>query len=137
MEIKDKEITFRTEIEFKGSIAEFGKMAAVLKDQPIDIGVEWPPDHIYGCWPIGPQKLLRAEVLQTVTKDMPRFILVETIHGGIRDPHLHIGNEVVLLGRERFKELVGQVAMRLAGDLAAVADHQEAVGAIRNLVREP
>lgn len=135
VEIKDREITFRTEIAFKGSIAEFQKVAAVLKDQPIDMRVEWPPDHTMGCWPIEPQKLIGGEILEKVVKGMPRFKLVKSIDGGIRDPHLHIGDEIVLLGREQFKDLVEQVAMRLAGDLAAVADHAETVGAIRNLVR--
>lgn len=110
-------------------------MAAVLREQPIDMRVEWPPDHTQGCWPIDPQKLIVREVLNKVVKNMPRFKLVKPIPGGILDPHLHIGDEIVLLGREQFKELVGQVAMRLAGDFAAVADHAETVGAIRNLVR--
>lgn len=136
MKIKDREITFRTEIEFTGSIAEFEKVAAVLADQPFRFGVQWPPDHTDGCWPIDPQKIIVPEVLEKVTKDMPRFRLVKPIPGGIREAHLHIGDEIVLLGLEQFKELVGQVALKLAGDLAEVADHVETIGAIRNLVRE-
>lgn len=112
-------------------------MAAVLADQPFRIGEIWPEPHpTMGCWPIRPLELLGAEMVETVTKNMPRFKLVKGIEGGIRDPHLHIRDEVVLLGREQFRKLVGQVAMRLAGDLAAVADHAETVGAIRNLVRQ-
>jgi hypothetical protein len=136
MKIKDKEIKFRTEIGFTGSIAEFEKMITTLKEQTIEIGVQWPPDKTLGCWIVEPQRLLVAEVIETITKGMPRFKLVKSIKGGIRNPHLHIGDEVVLLGREQFRKLAGQVALKLAGDLATVADHAETVSAIRNLAQK-
>ncbi len=127
-------ITFKTEIEFKGSIAEFEKVAAALVELPIRIRVEWPPGHTAGCWPIGPEELLSKKVLEKVTEGMPRIKIIKGIPGGIRDPHLHIENEVALLDRARFKEVVGQVAMELAGRLAERAEYVETVGAIRNLV---
>jgi len=136
MEIKDRKITFRTEIEFIGSVAEFDKLTTVLVDQPIRIRAEWPKDHTAGCWPIEPQKLISESLIEKFTIDTPRFKLMKPIPGGIRDPHLHIKDEIFLLGRDQFKELISQVSMKLAGDLASVADHVEAVGAIRNLVQK-
>ena len=130
----DKTITFRTEIEFKGSIAEFEKVAAALVELPIRVRVEWPICHTAGCWDIAPEELLSKKVLERVTEGMARFKIIRGIPGGIRDPHLHIRDEVVLLDRARFKEVVGQVAMELAGRLAERAEYTETVGAIRNLM---
>jgi len=134
----NEEITFRTEIEFKGSIEELGKVVAALAELPIRTRVEWPPGHTAGCWPIPPEEFLSREVLDKVIEGMPRIRveILRGIRGGIRDPHLHIRDDVVLLDRVRFKELVGQAAMQLAGTLAEKAEYTETVGAIRNLVPE-
>jgi ABC-type siderophore export system fused ATPase/permease subunit len=48
---------------------------------------------------------------------MPRLRINEGIRGGIRNPHFHVADEIVLLDDGRFKELVGQVAKELAKDL--------------------
>ena len=136
----DDKIIFRTEIEFAGPIAEFEKVAAALAELPVRVRAEWPPGHTAGCWPIPPEKLLSKKVLERVTEGMPR-IVIRPIPGGIRDPHLHIGDEAVLVDRLRFKEVVGQVAMELAGRLAQRAEYAETVGASLNLmpgvIREP
>ena len=130
----DDNITFRTEIEFKGPIAEFEKVAVALAELPIRIRVEWPPDHTAGCWPIGPEEIINPKILGKVTEGMRRIKIVRGIKGGIRDPHLHLKDEVVLLDRTRFKEVVGHVAMELGGRLAERSEYVETVGAIRHLV---
>ncbi|MFB0535859.1 MAG: hypothetical protein ACETWR_12860 [Anaerolineae bacterium] len=131
----EEKITFRTEIEFKGSIGELGKVVAALQELPIGIGVEWSPVHPLGCTKVF-EEFLSGKVLDKVIEGMPRIKaeIIRGIRGGIRDPHLHIDNEVVLLDRVRFKEVVGQVAMELAGRLGETADYTETVGAIRNLM---
>lgn len=62
-------------------------------------------------------RLLSSEMLAKIAKDMPRVKLIKNIYGGIRNPHLHINNEVVLLDSARFKEFVGQVATELGKGL--------------------
>jgi len=62
-------------------------------------------------------KLLSKEMLNRLTKDMPKIKIIKDIDGGMRNAHLHVGNEVVLLDRARFKELVGQVAAEMAKGL--------------------
>ena len=57
-DIKEREITFRTEIEFKGSIEEFQQLSADLVKLPIRLRAEWPPTHTAGCWPVAPEKIL-------------------------------------------------------------------------------
>jgi hypothetical protein len=39
---------------------------------------------------------------------------IKDIAGGIRDPHVHLENEIVLLDRDRFKLMVSEVASMLA-----------------------
>ncbi len=69
------------------------------------------------CGFIPVTKILSKELIDKIAKEMPRTKIIKNIDGGIRTPHLHIENELVLLDRARFKELVGQVAMELAKDL--------------------
>ena len=45
IKIKDKKITFRTEIEITSSIIEFQKVTAALVDLPIKLRLEWPIEH--------------------------------------------------------------------------------------------
>lgn len=59
-------------------------------------------------------KLLTKEMLNKLVKGMPKVRIIKDINGGMRNPHLHVGNEVVLLDRAKFKELVGQVAAEMA-----------------------
>ena len=132
----NKAITFRTEIEFKGSAEEFGTVAAALVELPIRIRVEWPPGHLAGCWPVSIGHVLSDKILDKITEGMPRINakIIQGIAGGIRDPHLHLGDEIVLLDRIRFKQVAGQVAQELVERLADKAGYTETVGAIRNLV---
>jgi hypothetical protein len=56
-------------------------------------------------------------MLAEITNGMPRFqlkALPQDICGGIRTAHIHLGDEVVLLDRERFRTYVGHVAQGLA-----------------------
>jgi hypothetical protein len=132
----NKTITFKTEIEFRGSAEEFGKVAAALVELPIRIRVEWPPGHLAGCWPVLINEVINDSILDKITEGMPRISakINQGIPGGIRDPHLHLRDEVVLLDKNRFKQLAGQVAQELTERLADKAGYTETVGAIRNLV---
>jgi len=76
--------------------------------------VPLPDKPFPGIWPI--TKLLSKELRDKLMQDMPR-IKINDIHGGIRNPHLHVRDEVVLLGRAQWKKFVGQVAMELSKDL--------------------
>lgn len=76
--------------------------------------IQFPRKPFPGIWPI--TKLFSKELLDKITQGMLR-IKINDIHGGIRNPHLHVRNEVVLLDRARWKEFVGQVAMKLSKDL--------------------
>ena len=132
----EKEITFRTEVEFKGSAEEFAKVAEALVKLPVRLRVEWPPGHLAGCWPVGIEKLLGRPALNRIAEGMPRLKIVKGIDGGMRDPHFHLGDEIVLLSRERFRELVGKAAMEIAGIFADKAEYAQAIGTIRSMVNQ-
>jgi hypothetical protein len=129
------EITFRTEIEFVGSADEFGKVVASLKGLPIRLRSEWPPDHLAGCWPLPPFEIIGDDILEKIIKGKPRLGpgIINGIRGGIRDPHLHVGDEVVMIDRKAFKEVVGRVAMELAGKLSEKGEYVETLNAVRTL----
>ena len=62
-------------------------------------------------------RLFSTHLLDKIAEGMPRLKINKGINGGIRNPHFHVANGVVLLDRARFKQLVGQVAEQLAKDL--------------------
>ncbi len=129
----DNNLTFRTEIEFKGTFEEFEKVAAVLTDLPIRIRVEFPPDKTAGCWIVSPMEILPIKFINKITENMPRIKVLKGLCGGIRDPHLHFKDEIVMIDRGRFVELVGSVAHEMAGKLAARGEYTEVLNAIRGL----
>jgi hypothetical protein len=80
---------------------------------------EWkhvPPQHLAGCNPEPFADLLGPDVLTKIVGDLPRMRVqfIKDIPGGIRTAHVHLGDEVALLDRAKFRTLVGQVARALA-----------------------
>jgi hypothetical protein len=124
---------WKAEITFKGTAEEFNKMSASLAEMLKlgRVGIDIPGWHP-GRW----AGLIQSDIdilgidMKALTEGMPRFnikslphiggggiaggIRIPPIAGGIRSPHLHIENEVVLLDRDRFKTFVGEVARELA-----------------------
>ena len=131
-------ITFRTEIAFQGSIEEFGKLVAVLKEWPLVLRAEWPPDHLAGCWPTPISGIVDARVLAKATEGRPMISadIIQGIDGGIRNAHLHVGGDVVLLDRAGFKEVVRAATTTLADKFVEVADYVQTVDAVRSFVPE-
>lgn len=147
---RDMEIKFRGIIEFEGPVSEFKAVMADLeklsarglmigtwptsehpgKGMMIDT-VPLPERHTAGIFPV--PRYLDRDLLTRLTEGMPQFKIIKDICGGIRTPHLHLQDEVVLLDQARFREVVESVATRLAGDLAEAAEYPETIGAIRNL----
>lgn len=132
----EREITFRTEIEFKGSLKQFEEVAATLVKLPIRIRVEWEPGHTAGCWPMPIENIFGKQYLSKITEGIEPLKIIKDIRGGIRDPHLHIKDQIVLIDRNKFKEVVGKAAMEIAGRIAEISEYPEAIGTIRRLVNE-
>ena len=141
----ENEIDFKVSVTFKGSRQEFEKVApdiAKLKShksimidtvplpekpaiqlEEVSIGT-WPtpeivikprpPKPLPGIWPV--TRLVNQRVQSKLIEGMPR-VKIDGINGGMRNPHLHLKDEVVLLDNARFKEFVGHIAKQLSNEL--------------------
>jgi hypothetical protein len=143
-EVMREAFVWKATVTFKGTAEQFNKMIHTLEDFPVEAEIpEWEGinPHIAGCERFPYRMLVSDDLLNSIVADMPRYEVVflqQDIAGGIRTPHLHLGNEVVFLDRTRFKTFVGHVAqglaerrveaggdyiqvMRPVGDLASIA----------------
>ncbi|MCF6291749.1 MAG: hypothetical protein L3J03_12235 [Desulfobacterales bacterium] len=132
-------ITFRAEIEFQGSADDLAKMLKTIDKLPVRVIIDKIPlpFPFPGGWPIPPVKILPRDILPKIVKANPVLSrdIPGRIDGGIRDPHLHVDDQLVMLGREEFGQVVGMAAESIARELAAGADYQQTVGALRELNR--
>lgn len=136
----DEKIVFQAEITFKGGIEEFKRMAEALADLPIAFRVPgWPLGHeTAGCWPEPIQDLISKERFGKLLQGAERFkiskLICRDLCGGIRVPHVHLPpDEVVLLDRRRFKELVGGIAEELGQRVADTSEYSQITSAMRDL----
>jgi hypothetical protein len=108
--------TWRGTIEFSGTAEEFNKLSAVLKRH--QVGVTIPEldkrrtTRELGGAPSAINKLLPQQFLEELVARQPRLSLNFNwdFPGGMRTPHLHLADGVVLLDRERFKAYVSALA---------------------------
>jgi len=128
-----KEMKFATEVVFKGTPDEFQEMTQALVKLPVRVRVPWPFPYP-GGWPVPLDQLLSKKVLDGLVEDRQKIKIIEGIRGGIRDPHLHVKNQVVLLDRPAFKQMVGLVAQKLAEQIAEGGTYMQTVGAIQDMV---
>jgi hypothetical protein len=152
------ELEWKAEISFKGTAAEFNRfaesVAPVLKAEGITLALPelrrpwpepepwpWPwPGPWPGLWPIPIDVLLGAERIKPMVQDMPELQInfIRDIRGGIRTPHLHLGDKVVLLDRASFKTVVAQVASELAARrVEAMEDYVDVVSAVAPIAAIP
>jgi hypothetical protein len=106
-------------MRFVGTAEEFNRLAGVLAEMPVQFEIpEWigRKPHLAGCNPIGLDDLIGQPIITKLIEGMPRLQIkyIKDIAGGIRDPHLHLKGEVVMLDRERFRVFVGEAAKTLA-----------------------
>ena len=115
----DDKFTWRAELTFRGTPAQFNKLAELLEEASVTVEIpEWADriNHLAGCFPMPVEKLINKEMLKRITQEMPRIKIkyIRDIAGGIRTPHVHMGDEIVLLDGPRFQKLAGEVAQKLA-----------------------
>lgn len=120
-------IRWKAEIEFEGTADEFNKMVAQLDKVPVEISIpEWipRPHHFAGCTPLPIDMLIDKEQLGNLTEGLQRHKIkfIRDIDGGMRMAHIHIGDEIVLLDRTRFKTFVATVAYELGARRAESVD---------------
>lgn len=134
---------WKAEIKFKGSAADFAGLAESIAKLPIKIHIpEWElrPGHLAGCMPVPVDVLLGEEFLKKLTEGMPQLQIkyIRDIYGGIRTPHLHLKDNIVLLDRARFKTVVAQVAHELAARrVERIDDYVGVMNKVGQLADEP
>ena len=92
-------------------------------DREIEL-LPWRPD---GGWPV-PLAKIAGEKLLAKYADLGKAIKrIEGINGGEVVPHFHLKNDVILLEREVFKKLVGEISMKLGAEFAGRVDYDKTV----------
>jgi hypothetical protein len=110
---------WRGELIFEGTAKEFNELSEALSDfdkVAVSYPHGWPPIPFPGYPPWPWFKRLPENVLNKLMEDGERVHIkwLRDICGGIRDPHMHVENDVVMLSRDKFKLMVKEVASILA-----------------------
>ncbi len=133
----NNKVTFRAEIEFNGTADDLAEVVSSINKLPVRLVVDRIPlPFPYpGGWPIPLFRVLPKDMLSKIAKEKASFpaVILDGINGGIRDPHLHIKDQVALLGREEFSQVVGIAAESIAHELAEETSYQQTIGALREL----
>ncbi len=139
----EKKVTWQAEVKFTGTVEEFNEIASVLEKMPIEVRIpEWKccPHNFPGGMRIPVDNLLDPGFLKEITHEMPRLNVkyIKGIDGGMRMAHVHIGDEFILLDRQRFKALASQIAFELAGKRAGeVQDYVDVMDPINEISATP
>ena len=134
--MKEK-ITFRAEIEFRGTSDELARLIESIREMPVAISIgeiDMPP-RLAGMWPFPIMKVLSPEMLAKFTKGRPTFPskILDGIDGGIREAHLHIKDKVALLDRESFATVMGKAADHIVNEIAVDSNYVNTIGVLREL----
>ncbi len=111
-------------IQLLGSQGVLQKAIAELeKERQIKVR-PWSP---YGGWPVPLARIVGEGFLEKyVAKRIP-IKRLEGINGGEEVAHFHLGNDIIFLESDDFKTLVGEIALKLATDLAGKVDYSKTV----------
>lgn len=107
-----KTITWKAEIEFVGKLEEFEKFTKALSIAQVRIVGKWGKLNIPDKWNAGyiSPVLLDTVHINRILNESNVQRTADLINGGIRTPHFHIGKEIFLVDREKFKSILGEVA---------------------------
>lgn len=139
----DEVFEWKAEVAFKGTAEQFAKFAdqmeAVAKQDYVSIQIPdwWPwPRPFPGFWPIDPWIFLGRDRVNKLIEGSPTMQIryIRDIRGGIRRAHLHMGDQIVMLERDAFKEIVTQVAAGLVAQrVDAMGDYMDVMEGINEL----
>jgi hypothetical protein len=138
--MEKENIVFDSVIRFEGPPEAFEQFVPKLQEATAKIGarLERASDWIFdgsteGIWPVPVVEILEPGILKDIIHDLPEII--RDIHGGIRNPHLHVDGKIVLLPRDRFQKVVAAAAAGLMSRFVEeTGDYVQAVEAMRALV---
>jgi hypothetical protein len=107
--VDQKIITWKANVEFVGKPEDFVKFTEILSavQAKIEINDRIKPGKGNGY--VAPRFIDTARVNKILSEAKAQRIN-GLINGGIRTPHFHIGKEIVLVDRDQFKTILGEVA---------------------------
>jgi hypothetical protein len=113
-------ITWKAEVSFEGNIDEFKEFKTALDKYRVQASIPGLKGLATGS---GYAKFEYAVSFKQNPAQFEKFVAGEPrvqlaqiggISGGMRNPHLHLGDEVVIVDKARFKALLGEVAKAVA-----------------------
>lgn len=125
---KNATLKWKAEVTFEGTVDEFNSFKAMLVKHPVAIAVADFGKFIdvtgSGYAQFDYRIAFKAGQLESMIEGAPRldFKRIRGFAGGIRTPHLHLGDEVVLVDKERFKNILGEVARNIFEQRVDAAD---------------
>ena len=124
----NKQIKWKAEVSFKGSEKEFNRFVGAMNEHKVEVKIEkWP-------WPFPSPGLpvyksmvkfsdkVMGELLDGTTEMKIKYI--DDIRGGIRTPHVHVGENIHLLNKEKFSQYMGELGRVMTSSIGdKAADH--------------
>jgi hypothetical protein len=109
-------LKWKAEVTFEGTVEQFQTFKTAMERQPITVSMtEFDPGRLRpnsGYASFEYATVFKPEQLDKLTAGQPRMQSAQIggIAGGIRTPHLHLGDDVVLIDKGRFKTVLGEIA---------------------------
>lgn len=110
-----KVVAWKGTVEFEGTPEDFEKFSGALAQSGVHVSFD--KDSIFTELTkrgyVAPVRLEAIGVMQQLNESNSLRMsgpAISDIPGGIRTPHLHVGDGIVLVDRGEFKSLLGQVA---------------------------
>jgi hypothetical protein len=117
-------LKWKGEVTFEGSMEQFQSFKAAIEKHPVVVTLPESGESISKPGPRTPiimrggtaglpfRDVTFSHDLKKMVEGQPRmqFTSIKGIAGGIRTPHLHLGDEVVLVDKEHFKTILEEAA---------------------------
>ncbi len=112
-----KMLKWKGEVTFEGTPEQFNSFITALASHSVAVSIS----EIAGHLGVNAGYMRPIEIGAVIPKGMMDKAIKESVHvqlsginGGIRSPHLHVGQEALLVSKEQFKTLLGDVARQVA-----------------------
>jgi hypothetical protein len=113
-----KMLRWKGEVTFEGTPEQFKSFIEVLSSHSVAINISELAGHLGRnagyVKPIEIGAVIAERMMNRISKEAVRMPMPGIIAGGIRSPHLHVGQEVLLVSKEQFKTFLGDVARQIA-----------------------
>ena len=118
-----KQLVWKAEVTFQGTVDDFKALAHAMAAHKISISTGESfgqlGTHAGYMRPVDVQTIVSQRELEIMQKDATSVPLPAIIAGGIRAPHFHMGQDVLLVSKEQVKAFLGEIAGQLTEEEVA------------------